>query len=328
MTLRHASIGEHARRLWLRDDVACVYISDIHLEASRPGLRRAVLVVHGTERDGHRYWRALDRAAHRAGSSVRAQTLLLAPQFYTRREARARGLGASTLAWAPQAWKQGDASRHGTGVSAFSVLDAMVRRLACRDQFPDLDRIVIVGHSAGAQFVQRYAVASTMHAWTQAQGVNLRHVVVAPSSYLYLDATRRGFGPDGAYGLPSEQCLRDCPDYDHYKYGLAHPNAYVARTPPTDLRQAYADKEVIYLVGEHDNDSEAAHLDRSAAALLQGQDRLDRCYAYRDHLAHLYNGLPTNHVFEIVPRLGHEGARILRSRVARRWLFDTPAQCL
>ncbi|OZI56494.1 hypothetical protein [Bordetella genomosp. 4] len=322
MNLRHVSDAGHARRLWLREGLACVYISDSTLDEPQPGIRRAVLVVHGTERDGHRYWRALDRAARLAGRGIRNQTLLAAPQFYTRREARARGLGASTLAWAPQAWKQGDASRHGTGISAFSVLDAMVRRLACRERFPDLERLVIVGHSAGAQFVQRHAAASSVPALTRELGIALRHIVVGPSSYLYLDAARRGHGPDGAYGQPSGQALLHCPDYDHYKYGLQRPNAYVSRIDPDELRRSYAGKEVVYLVGEHDNDPNDPHLDRSAAAMLQGSDRRDRCLAYRDYLAYLYGSLPASHVFEIVPRLGHEGARILRSPIGLRWLFD------
>ena len=198
----------------------------------------------------------------------------------------------------------------------------MVRRLACRERFPDLERIVIVGHSAGAQFVQRHAVASPVSNLAKGQGIAVRHVVVGPSSYLYLDAARRGHGPGGAYGPPSGPALLHCPGYDRYKYGLQRPNAYVARIDADELRRSYAGKEVVYLVGEHDNDPNDPHLDRSAAAMLQGSDRRDRCLAYRDYLAQLYGGVPPSHVFEIVQRLGHEGARILRSPIGLRWLFD------
>lgn len=322
MSLQRVSDAGHARRLWLREGSACVYISDSSLDEVQPEMRRAVLVVHGTERDGHRYWRALARAARRAGRDVRGRTFLAAPQFFTRREIRARGLGADTLAWAPQAWKQGDDSRNGGGVSAFSVVDAMVERLLRRDRFPDLRQIVIVGHSAGAQFAQRHAVASSCHARARDRGVALRYIVVAPSSYLYLDETRRGAGPAGAHGRPSREALLRCPRYNHYKYGLRQANAYVGVRDPVELRRAYAAKEVVYLVGEHDDDPDDRHLDRSAAAMLQGRDRRDRCLAYRGHLAHLYGGLPPGHVFEVVPGLGHEGARILRSPVGLRWLFD------
>lgn len=326
LTLQHVSDVGHLRRLWLRDGLTGVYISDSSLDEIQPDARRAVLVVHGIERDGHRYWKALARAARRAGADVRAETYLMAPQFFTRKEVRMRGLGADTLAWASQAWKQGDLSRNGGGVSAFAVVDTMIQRLLHRDCFPRLAQIVIVGHSAGAQFVQRYAAASRSAAHARAQGVALRHIVVGPSSYLYLDDTRRGFGPVAGYGRPCRHTVLRCPGYDHYKYGLRQANAYVSGIGALEIRREYAAKEVVYLVGEHDNDPDDQHLDRSPAAMLQGRDRLDRCLAYRDHLARLYGGVPSTHVFQVVPGMRHQGARILRSPIGLRWLFDVDFQ--
>jgi hypothetical protein len=45
-----------------------------------------------------------------------------------------------------------------TTVSAFEVLDQILRWFANRSNFPILNEIVIAGHSMGAQMVQRYAV--------------------------------------------------------------------------------------------------------------------------------------------------------------------------
>ena len=321
MNLPHALDLTYLRYLWLNKGKACTYISDQSLYETLPNIRRAVLVVHGIERDGYRYWKALARAAHRAGPSVEEDTLLLAPQFFVRKQAFQWGIKANTLTWRSQAWKQGDTSRKGA-VSSFSVIDALIQQLLCPEHFPALAQIVIVGHSAGAQFVQRYAAAGRGAGLAQKRGIGLRHIVVGPSSYLYLNSARRGFGPADGFGEPCGQTVTHCPDYDNYKYGLQHANAYVNAMGPERIRQDYAGKEVVYLVGELDDQTDNQHLDCSPAALLQGRNRVDRCLAYRDHLVNLYGALPVSHTFEVVPDLGHEGPRILRSPAGLRWIFD------
>lgn len=320
MNLPQALDLRYLRYLCLDNDKASTYISDRCLNETLPNIRRAVLVVHGIERDGYRYWKALARAARRAGPFVQEQTLLLAPQFLVRKQAFQWGLEESTLTWRSHAWKQGNTSRTG-GVSSFSVLDALIRQLLCRDQFPALAHIVIVGHSAGAQFVQRYAAVGRGASLAKVRGIGLRHIVVGPSSYLYLNRARPGFGPAGVFGEPCGQTVLRCPDYDNYKYGLQHANAYVRAMGAERIRHDYASKEVVYLVGEHDDQTDN-HLDCSPAAMLQGRNRVDRCLAYRDHLVDLYGELPVSHTFEVVPRLGHEGPRILRSQAGLRWIFD------
>ncbi len=40
------------------------------------------------------------------------------------------------------------------------------------------------------------------------------------------------------------------------------------------------------------------------------------------HVVDLYGALPVSHTFEVVPGLGHEGPRILRSPAGLRWIFD------
>jgi pimeloyl-ACP methyl ester carboxylesterase len=321
LNLSHALDLTYLRYLWLNNDRACTYISDHSLNETLPNIRRAVLVVHGIERDGYRYWKALARAARRAGPSVQEQTLLLAPQFFVRKQAFQWGLEANTLTWRSQAWKQGDLSRKG-GVSSFSTIDALIQQLLCAERFPALAQIVIVGHSAGAQFVQRYAAAGRGAGLARMRGIGLRHIVVGPSSYLYLNNARRGFGPAEGFGEPCGQTVMRCPDYDNYKYGLQHANAYVRAMGPERIRRDYASKEVVYLVGEHDDQTDNQHLDCSPAAMLQGHNRVDRCLAYRDHLVDLYGALPVSHAFEVVPGLGHEGPRILRSPAGLRWIFD------
>lgn len=300
---------------------AVTYVSDLSFESARPGITRAVLAVHGTDRDGARYWRALARAARRARPETRAATYLVAPQFFTRRDVLARGLPRSTLAWRERAWKEGDPSRSSLAVSSFEALDALMAQLADRTHFPDLRTVVLVGHSAGAQFVQRYAAASAVGDDLQRMGVATRYVVINPSSYLYLDDTRPGLGTKDR--VPPSTLRAKCPGYNRYKYGLERANAYFASLRPEQVKARYGGREVVYLLGERDDDPDGDNLDGSCAAMMQGRSRLERGRAFLRHLVDVYGEqIRDRHRLEIVPRLGHEGARILRSRKGLRWLFD------
>jgi pimeloyl-ACP methyl ester carboxylesterase len=301
------------------------YIAATAIDRPQPGIKRVVVVVHGIDRDGLRYWRALSRAARRAGPESEAEAYLVALQFLARRDVRSGGLASDLLTWRGPAWKAGDPS-YGVGLSSFEALDQLIAHLADRSRFPHLEKVVLVGHSAGAQFVQRYAAASPSDGGLRLAGIAMRFVVANPSSYLYLDGSRPGFGKAGGFAPPPAGVVANCPDYNHYKYGLERPNPYVARIGADRIREQYRDREVIYLLGAEDNDSGGETLDASCAAMMQGKTRLDRGRAFAEHLARVYGEeVRRRHILEIVPRLGHQGARILRSRIGLRWLFDLEA---
>ena len=97
--------------------------------------------------------------------------------------------------WSVDGWKDGSLSEirrddsTDQRVSSFAVLDALLETLSDRKHWPALDLVVLAGHSAGGQFVQRYAVASAPTVLSH-QGIHTRFVVANPSSYLYFDARR------------------------------------------------------------------------------------------------------------------------------------------
>src|SRR3984893_19299219 len=71
--------------------------------------------------------------------------------------------------------------------SSFEVLDALLARLADRRLFPNLNQVVVAGHSGGAQVVQRYAIAGKGELALTRQGIGVRYVVANPSSYAYFN---------------------------------------------------------------------------------------------------------------------------------------------
>src|SRR5262249_30759927 len=129
-------------------------------------------------------------------------------------------------------------------VSSYTVLDALLSAIADSGNFPNLNTVVVSGHSAGGQLTQRYAAANTGEAdLTGDLGLAVRYVPMNPSSYLYLDGRR--WDPDaGAFTVPT-----GVPGYNNYPYGLDNiltpEYAYVASVGPDTIRAQYAQRQVV-----------------------------------------------------------------------------------
>ncbi|MGH7684229.1 MAG: alpha/beta hydrolase, partial [Vulcanimicrobiaceae bacterium] len=145
---------------------------------------RAILVFHGLLRDAEVYEAGAEKALHAAGP-LGDGTVLFTPQFLSNFDVTAHALPANTLAWNWEKWQGGEPALGPAPLSAFDVIDAMIARLSDRTRFPRLREIVLAGHSAGGQLVQRYAVVGHPQL-----GTPVRYVVANPSSYLYFTADR------------------------------------------------------------------------------------------------------------------------------------------
>lgn len=205
-------------------------------------------------------------------------------------------------------------------LSAHEVLDLLLRYLTATDRFPNLNTIVVVGHSAGGQMVQRYAMTSV---FDPPDGVTLRFVPMNPSSYAYLDP-RRFDG--GVFRVPPPDVVRACPRYDAWGYGLSDLYA-VHRKRNLDaaaLRSRYAGQSVTVLAGTADT-RRGRGLSDTCAANLQGDHRLDRARTFQRHVLELLGTIAgERHLLVEVPGVGHSGRAMLQSEVARRVVFGEP----
>jgi len=165
--------------------------------------------------------------------------------------------------------------------------------------FPVLDTLVVVGHSAGRQFVNRYVAGGV---GCPSGAVQVRYVVMNPSSYLYV-ASRRRSPANGFFEVPETACK----GYDDYRYGLQELNAYM-RWVGVERIRANLFGSATYLVGAKDTSrSRRGRLDTSCTAELQGRNCLVRFRNYRAY-AKLFPDW-TGSRFEIVPGIGHTAAR-------------------
>jgi hypothetical protein len=293
------------------------------LDTPNRDIQLGVIVIHGVLRNGDEYFLNMMAAVNLAG--VQDTTLVAAPQFLLEEDLDRFALGDDILFWGGETgegWKKGDDSLStdahpcGVNISAFEVADQMIVRLCRSEIFPNLKRIVVAGHSAGGQYVNRFAAGSEIES-SVSGAVKIRYVVANPSTFLYFNEERRVGDAVSEFAIP-ESAQRD---YDDYKYGLGRLNRYMSASGADRIRQTYPQKEVVYLLGGEDTRKE--HLEQTPNAMLQGANRLERGQIYYHYLVHYFGeAITANHKIAIVPCVGHDNAAIFNSETGVKYLFD------
>ena len=122
-------------------------------------IQSAVIVVHGNNRNGSEYFSWLANAL--TSISQERNTLLIAPQFKTSDDVAS---GSDEVIFSSNGWKRGFQSLNLTSgkLASYDIIDSVMSMLANKDRFPFLEKIVVTGHSAGAQFTNLYAAANPM----------------------------------------------------------------------------------------------------------------------------------------------------------------------
>jgi pimeloyl-ACP methyl ester carboxylesterase len=276
-----------------------------------PQITHAVVVVHGVRRDADTYFRSAKRAQAVAGEAGKV-TIMIAPQFLSEIDVDTFQLPPETLRWKLSRWAAGDPAAGPTSASSFDALDAILAKLADRRLFPNLSQVVVAGHSAGAQLIQRYAIAAKGDSALTKEGIGVRYVVADPSSYAYFSHDR-----------PEPSIAASCPGFDHWRYGMENRPPYLTGSTNAALEQAYVARKVIYLLGTLDNDPNQRALDKTCMAEAQGPDRYTRGHSYVATMQARNNGTP-NHAVWDVPGVAHSGRKMLTSPCGLKALFDKP----
>ena len=279
--------------------------------APLPGITRAVLVLHGRLRDADVYYRSA-LTAQRAAGPVGNATLMIVPQFLAQIDTDAYHLPPATLRWSLEGWEGGDPALGPTQASSFDALDAILARLGDRRLFPDLQQVVVAGHSGGAQVVQRYAIAGRAGDALARQGIAVRYVVANPSSYAYFTPAR-----------PEPAIAAACPGYNDWKYGMDARPPYLAAPDAASLERDYVGRRVIMLLGTADTNPQHPALDRTCMGEAEGPYRYARGHAYFAAMQARDGALPHHSLWD-VQGVGHDGDKMLTSSCGLQALFDIP----
>lgn len=193
-------------------------------------------------------------------------------------------------------------------LSSFELIDRLID--AAIKLNPGIRRIIMMGHSAGGQFIVRYAAINSRHESWEQQGISIRYVVANSSSYPYLDQTRFHFNSAEVIQITSREELMKCPGYNKYKYGLEELYGYAETLSPQIVRTRLLTRPVMFVLGAADTDR-GWSLDKSCEADLQGTNRYERGLLYKRHLISLVkSSAKSQHIWFEIPEVGHEATEI------------------
>jgi pimeloyl-ACP methyl ester carboxylesterase len=148
------------------------------LDVRNDNIRRAVVMVHGTNRNADHYFTTVTAAAFLAGALD--DTVVISPRFTACNDK----LEPNEVGWScnGDSWRSGGMAATNPDLSSFDFMDEIVKKLAKKSVFPNLHALVVTGHSAGGQFVARYQMSNRVH---DSIGTALSYVVANPSSYAW-----------------------------------------------------------------------------------------------------------------------------------------------
>jgi hypothetical protein len=289
-------------------------------------LARALVMVHGAGRDADHYFSTALAAAFLAGALD--DTLVIAPRFASNDGGGCRDqLAANEVNWpcGGDSWRSGGVARNDAQLASFDFADQILRRLVNKETFPNLKTIVVAGHSAGGQFVNRYEMANHVH---DTLGVRITYVVANPSSYAYLDANRPALDTGNVcVSCPSAKAGdvrpfqdRGCTTYDEWPYGLKKRTGYTEKIPDDQLKKQIAARPTTYLVGEIDI-LPLGGFDSSCPAMAQGPTRRARGEAFAKYVNEKYGA---QHKLMTVPLCGHNARCMFTADPVLPVLFPTP----
>lgn len=273
------------------------YYTSSDLAKTNTAIDTAIISIHGSERNADTYFNTMVGIATKLNRANR--TLVIAPHY----KIASDKLLPKELTFTAEGWLSGNSSLVNKTLSSFEVMDYLVSLVA--KNFPNVKTLVLTGHSAGGQFVQRFAIGSI--AQITFKNIHFKYVVANPGSYAYLNAKRNFVIPQ------APTCA-----YNDYKYGLDNLNTYMKRIPTKTLVSLYVNRDVTYLLGELDNTS--ADIDQACPAKYQGDTRLHRGQNFK---ASLDADFPANvHDLVIVPAVAHTQWGMYNSPAGTKVLFE------
>ncbi|RUS31901.1 hypothetical protein BC938DRAFT_476805 [Jimgerdemannia flammicorona] len=291
------------------------YYANLDLSTENSSVTKLILVIHGGQRNAIDYYNLLYNIAQ--STNTLPKTAIVAPHFLCWKD----NPTLDVLSFDCDGWLRGLASVNKDTIYSFTVLDWLLIAGAMR--FPHLTEIIVVGHSAGGQTVQRYG-ASTTKGITEVLRVPVKYVVVNPGTYMYLDDKRLSHSAHHQlkYRCPalsgSSLCnftasdfvgpywrVGSCPEYNSGKYGLENSEGYIRNVPANTIIQRYPSRNFTYLLGDLDVKL-TRPLDLHCAANDTGYSRKQRGLVWEKYLYLTQNVSNTTQVFKIVPHCGHE----------------------
>jgi pimeloyl-ACP methyl ester carboxylesterase len=284
------------------------------LDVRNDNIRRALVMVHGTNRNADHYFSTAVASAFLAGALD--DTVVISPRIASAAGSCHDTLAPNEVSWSctGDSWRSGGNAVSNPDLTSFDFVDQILKKLASKSVFPNMRAIVVAGHSAGGQFVARYQIANRIH---ETLGVPITYVVANPSSYAWPDATRPQMTGDAAVDAAKGAWETEkvhtnftygpfdasaCANYDKWPAGLENrTSGHTAKMTDEQLKQNLVSRPTTFLFGQVDV-LPLGGFDASCPAMAQGATRRARGEAY---VKYVNDKLGAKHAIQIVSECGH-----------------------
>ena len=254
----------------------------------------AIIVIHGFNRNADEYFENMLSVVQ--SLDLEDRIIVIAPDFSTQDD----NPDDQEILWTSNSWKVGSLSVYKTNkqqLSSFSVIDKIITDLNNEQNYPDLNTILVTGHSAGAQYTYLYSATNPVE--NTLNNKELLYAVANSSSYLYLNELREA---DSNYYIPS-----DCNNYNDWPFGLEDRNNYAINSSASEIIDQVIQRNVNYFNGLLDT----ASLAYGCEYTLQGANRLDTGQRYFDFLNYYFPN--HSHSFNTVSGASHDNREMYLS---------------
>lgn len=321
-------------------------------------IQRIIILIHGSRRNVDDYMCCTSAAIPEAATGFHSSdsVLIIAPWFPATEDGTINvtvtpsQINSSSqfdvLRWIGNSptqifhtWRYGAGAINDPSISSYDVVDFMLTHYIYDiHKFPSLNSVVVTGHSAGGQFVQRWTLLSNAIRDHDLDAIvrtpAMRTVVANPKSFAYLDS-RRWMSSTRAsskemepmeFRAPTAIEQARCPSYNEWEWGLDArespllapyvQNAIEAAGGKNVIVQRYAKRDIIYLSGEQDILWNGDCNDQ-----MQGPNRRTRSERFFSALPFVYNATKIRHERWVVPDVHHDHCLMYQSLQGRKALF-------
>lgn len=301
-TMRDLSVG---------NNVVQPYIIERGKNAAN--IKRVIITQPGLPRD---YWKyanlvrnsLLCASVNSTMGINRDEILIAAPTWFSTNDRSAGSAQANDLVFQGGNWATGvpSAGPNGEAISSFEALDDLINKFFDKSTYPNLEQVVIAGHSLGGSFTQHYAMLRKSNA---AQDGQISYFVGNPGSYVWPTSNRPVSNPGGNCASTSDEWQYGLQDLPPYGQGQGSVSSIASR---------YYSRNVMYALGLSDNEGGDSHCE----AQYQGTSHLTRGQNFQREVESENGGnTPWSQQFNYVSNVAHEDYLIFSDPNSQHFLF-------
>ena len=266
---------------------------DIARPESLDQYKNLLVFTAGNGLDADYHFAVANDAINEAGLS--SSTVIVSPQFELSNT-------RNNYYWGNFVWKDGRKSINAVPkISSFSILDSLVINNVLKN-YPNIETVLISGHSAGAQYVYRYSALSSL---PEIISQNVMYLPLNPTSYTYM-GNERWNKKYQRFEVPLN--APSCPGYDEWQYGLKNlsSNEYKRDIDTTEVRSTFPFRNLTIGIGTEDLGGGF-----DCERLYQGEHRYERAQNVMKYLNEFYPS--HNHDIIEVEGVNHEAGAMITS---------------